>query len=187
MSAPSRIRPATRGDAPEVVDLLNACDEAEIGEPDSTIEDLEKDWSMEGFDPSRDAWVAEAASGLVGYAYAGDQLRTGELEADYWVHPSHDEPELGGRLLGLAERRAAELALERGYADARLDVFCVSAARNKRELLRRRGYDLRRTAYRMTADLSEGAPAAETPAGMYERAGTNSELAYELYERRLTG
>ena len=107
MTAPSRIRPATRGDAPEIVDLLNACDVAEIGEPDSTPEDLENDWAMEGFDPARDAWVAEGPGGLVGYAYAGDQFRTGELEADLWVHPEHHEPELGGRLLGLAERRAA--------------------------------------------------------------------------------
>ena len=32
-AAPSHIRPATRGDLPEVVDLLNACDVAEVGEP----------------------------------------------------------------------------------------------------------------------------------------------------------
>ena len=119
VSTPSRIRPATRGDAPEIVDLLNACDVAEVGEPDSTLEDLENDWAMEGFDPARDAWVAEGPAGLVGYAYAGDQFRTGELEADLWVHPEHHEPELGGRLLGLAERRAAQLAVERGYPDPR--------------------------------------------------------------------
>ena len=53
LRAPSRIRPATRGDAPEIVDLLNACDVAEVGEPDSTLEDLENDWSMEGFDLGR--------------------------------------------------------------------------------------------------------------------------------------
>jgi hypothetical protein len=93
MNAPSRIRPATRGDGPEIVDLLNACDVAETGEPDSSIEDLENDWTMEGFDIARDAWVAESAAGeLVGYAYAGDQFRTGELEADLWVHPAHHEP-----------------------------------------------------------------------------------------------
>ena len=107
LRAPSRIRPATRGDLPEIVDLLCACDVAEIGLPDSTLDDLENDWAMEGFDPSRDAWVAEGPKGLVGYAYAGDQFRTRELEADLWVHPDHHEPELGDRLLGLCERRAA--------------------------------------------------------------------------------
>ena len=163
MSAPSRIRPATRGDAPEIVDLLNACDVAETGEPDSTLEDLENDWSMEGFDPGRDAWVVEGPHGLVGYAYAGDQFRTGELEADLWIHPDHHEPELSGRLLGLAERRAARLALERGYEEVRLDVFCSTANHSKRDLLRRHGYELRRTVYRMTIDLADEAPAAQTP------------------------
>jgi mycothiol synthase len=169
LRAPSRIRPATRGDAPEIVDLLNACDVAEAGEPDSTIEDLENDWSMEGFDPGRDAWVAEGLTGLVGYAYAGDQFRTGELEADLWVHPDHHEPELGGRLLGLAERRAATLAVERGYEDARIDVFCIAANRTKRDLLRRHGYELRRTVYRMTVDLSATRPYAPPPEGLQLR------------------
>ncbi len=166
LRAPSRIRPATRGDLPEIVDLLCACDVAEVGQPDSTLDDLENDWAMEGFDPSRDAWVAEGSDGLVGYAYAGDQFRTGELEADLWVHPAHHEPELGGRLLGLAERRAAQLAVERGYPEPKLDVFCMAANRAKRDLLRRHGYTLTRTVYRMTADLTGGAPFAEVPAGL---------------------
>jgi mycothiol synthase len=167
MSVPSRIRPATRGDAPEVVDLLNACDVAETGEPDSSLDDLQNDWSMEGFDPGRDAWVAEsAAGGLVGYAYAGDQFRTGELEADLWVHPGHHEPDLGGRFLGLVERRAAQLAVERGYPDPSLDVFCVAANRAKRDLLRRHGYALRRTVCRMTVDLSGGVPQLPAPEGL---------------------
>ncbi len=165
MSLPSRIRPATRGDIPEIVDLLCACDVAEVGAPDSTVDDLENDWAMEGFDPSRDAWVAEGPAGLLGYAYAGDQFRTGELEADFWAHPDHHEPELGARLLGLCERRAAQLAVERGYTDARLDVFCSTANRAKRDLLRRHGYALERTVYRMTADLSQGAPSTGAPEG----------------------
>ena len=166
MSAPSRIRPATRGDGPEIVDLLNACDVAEVGEPDSTIADLENDWSTEGFDPGSDAWVAEGPAGLVGYAYAGDQLRTGELEADLWVHPGHHEPDLGTRLLGLAERRAARLAVDRGYPHPSLDVFCISANRVKRDLLRRHGYELRRTVFRMTVDLAGGACELPVPEGL---------------------
>ena len=169
MTAPSRIRPATRGDLPEIVDLLNACDVAEVGEPDSTLEDLENDWAMDGFDPSRDAWVAEGPGGLLGYAYAGDQFRTGELEADLWVHPEHYEPELRGRLLGLAERRAAALAVERGYEAPTLDVYCVAASRAKRDLLRKHGYELKRTVYRMSMDLGEYVPeaeAAEAPEGL---------------------
>jgi len=166
-AAPSHIRPATRGDLPEVVDLLNACDVAEVGEPDTTADDVESDWGMEGFELARDAWVAVGDDeGLVGYAYTGDQFRTGELEADLWVHPDHHEPELAPRLLGLAEHRSRELAAERGYEAPMLDIFCIGVNRAKRELLLRHGYALSRTVYRMAADLSDGVAALPVPEGV---------------------
>ena len=82
---------------------------------------------MEGFDLGPRRLGRGRRRGLVGYAYAGDQFRTGELEADLWVHPGHHEPELGGRACsGLAERRAARAG---GGARLRttplLDVFCI--------------------------------------------------------------
>src|SRR5450759_3055081 len=166
-AAPSHIRPATRGDLPEVVDLLNACDVAEVGEPDTTADDVESDWGMEGFELARDAWVAVGDDGgLVGYAYTGDQFRTGELEADLWVHPERQEPELASRLLGRAERRSRELAAQRGYQAATLDVFCATVNRAKRDLLLRHGYALTRTIFRMTTNLSDGVAALPVPEGI---------------------
>ena len=163
--APSHIRAATRGDLPEVVDLINACDVAEIGGPDTSAGDLESDWGMEGFELARDAWVAVADDeSLVGYAYVGDQFRTGELEADLWVHPGHHESELPARLLGLAERRGRKLAAERGYEAPMLDIFCIGVNRAKRELLLQHGYALKRTVYRMAADLDDGVAALPVPA-----------------------
>jgi mycothiol synthase len=160
--APSNIRNATRGDLPEVVDLLNACDVAEVGEPDTSAEDVENDWDLDGFDLARDAWVAVAGDGrLVGYAYTGDQFRTGELEADLWSEPAWDEPGLGARLLGLVERRSRELAAVRGYDDATLDVFALASNQAKTALLRGHGFSLSRTVYRMTVELGGGA--AEPP------------------------
>ncbi len=182
-TAASRIRPATRGDLPEIVDLLNACDVAEIGEPDTTLEDLQNDWSTDGFEPGRDAWVAEGAGGrLVGYAYTGDQYRTGELETDLWLHPDHREQSLGGRFLGLAERRAAEISVLREYPSPSLAVFCITANPAKRELLRHHGYSLSRTVFRMTADLSAGAAESAAPDGLeisVFRLGTDERVMYE--------
>lgn len=183
MSSPSRVRPATRGDLPEIVDLLNACDVVETGEPDSTLEDLENDWNADGFTPGQDAWVAEAAGGvIVGYAYAGDQYRSGELEADLWTHPGHHEDGLGDRLLGVTERRAAEIAAQRGYAGASLGVFCISANHAKRDLLRRRGYVTTRTVFRMSIDLSDGNAPLSVPQGFDIRPfrlGTDERVMYE--------
>lgn len=167
MNSPSRLRPATRGDLPEIVDLLNACDVAEVGEPDSTLEDLDNDWNADGFAPGQDAWVVENARGeIVGYAYAGDQYRSGELEADLWVHPEHPEQGLADRMLGLAERRAAEIAARQGYPEPSLDVFCVSVNHAKRDLLRRHGYALQRTVFRMSIDLSAGVTPLPPPEGI---------------------
>lgn len=161
-SGPSHIRPATRGDLPEILDLLIACDVVTVGVPDTDASDVEGDWNLAGFDLTRDTWLAEGPHGVVGYAYAGDQLHTGELECDVWVHPDHDEPELLDRLLALAERRGRDLAKERAYETPALDIFCISLDHTKRDVLRRRGYDVRRTIYRMgvdlTADLSPHAP-----------------------------
>jgi len=183
VSAPSGIRPALRGDLPEIVEVLIACDIAESGEPDSSIDDLAADWSMEGFDPARDTWVGVTPSGdLVGYAYAGDQLQTGEIEADLWVHPEHQEPGLASRLLKLAERRAAELTLERGYDAPSLNVYCGSLNRGKRELLQRHDYELTHTVYRMTIDLAPSTVALPTPEGMTIkplRANADEQALYE--------
>jgi ribosomal protein S18 acetylase RimI-like enzyme len=155
--APSRIRAPQRADLASVVDLLNACDVAETGQADTTADDVAGDWDLAGFELSKDAWIAETGDGrVVGYAYTGDQVRTGELEADVWVHPERAEPELARRLLGLAERRARQLATGRGYAEPALDVFCISTDAVKRELLREHGFALRRTVVRMAIDLEAG-------------------------------
>ena len=82
------------------------------------------------------------------------------------MHPEHYEPELAVRLLGLAERRAAELAVEHEYADPTLGVYCVVANRRKRDLLRRHGYESRRTVFQMTIDLSGEIPQAPVPEGL---------------------
>jgi mycothiol synthase len=165
--APSRVRAPMRADLEAIVGLLNACDVAETGRPDTTADDVAGDWDLAGFDLSKDAWVAETGDGrVVGYAYTGDQVRTGELEADVWVHPEHPEPELARRLLGLAERRARQLASGRGYAAPALDVFCISTDTAKRELLRERGFALRRTVVRMAIDLEADVRKPNPPAGV---------------------
>ncbi len=165
--APSRVRAPLRADLEAIVNLLNACDVAETGRPDTTADDVAGDWDLVGFELSKDAWIAETGDGrVVGYAYTGDQFRTGELEADVWVHPERAEPDLARRLLGLAERRARQLASGRGYAAPALDVFCDSTNAVKRELLQGRGFTLRLTVIRMAIDLEADLREPGPPAGV---------------------
>jgi mycothiol synthase len=169
--APSQIRHATRGDLPEVVELLIACDVQEIGEPDTTEEDVTADWNQEGFDLATDAWVAQdAGGGLTGYAYTGDQLHNGEIEGDLWVHPRATDPSLASRLLGLVERRAGEIAGAAAYGDAAaVEVFTLASNRAKRELLAGHGFAPRRTVYRMRVDLPDEPAQSPPPAGVVLR------------------
>jgi mycothiol synthase len=167
----SRIRRPTATDLEAIVDLLNACDVAETGAADTTSRDVENDWTLEGFDLAGDAWLATDADGrTIGYAYTGDQLHTGELEADFWVHPDHREPELADRLLALAERRAGELARSRGYgSDASLEIFAITANSVKGETLRRHNFAATRTVYRMAVDLTPTPTVVPPPAGIVIR------------------
>jgi len=181
--APSRVRAPLRADLEAIVGLLNACDVAETGRPDTTADDVAGDWDLAGFELSKDAWIAETGDArVVGYAYTGDQVRTGELEADVWVHPEHTEPELARRLLGLAERRARQLASGRGYAAPALDVFCISTNAAKRQLLRERGFALRRTVVRMAIDLEADAREPGPPAGVEPKEFRPGEDDRTMYE-----
>jgi mycothiol synthase len=166
--APSHIRSATFGDLPEVVDLLNACDVEEVGEPDTSEEDVSTDWRQEGFDLSTDAWVAEDTRGeLIGYAYADDAMHNGEVEADLWVHPQIADSDLRYRLLGLVERRARELATAAAYtATTALQIFALAANRAKRDMLAQHGFTPRRVVHRMRIDLPEVPEQTPVPAGI---------------------
>lgn len=181
--SPARIRRAEPGDLGAVVALLNACDVAELGSPDTTIEDVENDWRAEGFDLSADAWVAVANQGsVVGYAYTGDQLRTGQLEADFWTHPDHVEAALSARLLRLVEQRARELARRGGYKEALLEVYALAANAEKAELLRKQGYALSHTIYRMALDLDEQPALPPLPSSVAVRrfrAGDDERALYD--------
>ncbi len=181
--APSRVRAPARADLEAIAGLLNVCDVAETGRPDTTLDDVAGDWGLAGFELSRDAWVAESGDGrVVGYAYAGDQARSGELEADVWVHPEHAEPELARRLLGLAERRARQIASRRGYPAPVLEVFCSGTNTAKRALLRERGFALRRTVIRMAIDLEADLREPGPPAGVELRAFVSGRDERTMYD-----
>ena len=47
------MRPPTDAEAGAVLDLIVACDIAELGAPDFTLADLQAEWSMPGLELSR--------------------------------------------------------------------------------------------------------------------------------------
>ena len=170
---PSRIRAAVRGDLPEIVELLNACDVAETGQPDTTSADVEGDWGLEGFA------LAQRHLGRRGSGWAPRRLRLHRRPVPHrrargrrvGAPAATRSPVLRGRLLGLAERRAAparrRARLRRGRARR---LLRSRPTRAKRDLLRRHGFAPRRTVYRMAVDLGDRVATQPAPAGVDIRA-----------------
>jgi mycothiol synthase len=109
------IRRPVRQDAQTTLDLMIAYDVAEFGEPDSSLGDLEDQWS--GIDLSRDAWLAyDKKDRLVGYsAVMGGN---GRFTFDLYLHPGLAPDGLMEYLLEQCERRACERLKEAADAHA---------------------------------------------------------------------
>ena len=92
------LRAPSPGDVRSVAWLLRAREEADLGEAEIRVEDVEADWAAPGVDLEEVARVGEDASGaLTGYSFVSD----GDIQVA--VHP-----EAEGTGLGTALRRAAE-------------------------------------------------------------------------------
>ncbi len=156
--------PSTR-DAPAIVDVVQAHDIADFGEPDFTEQDLLDDWGRPRFELAHDAWVLSGPTGrTIGYAYVWESLVDQEFEADAFVMPEYSGRGLGTQLLELIQDRARELAAGRSMT---LGVFASSANDEKRNLLERRGFRPARSVVRMRVDLDrEDTGSAPTPVGI---------------------
>ncbi len=170
-AAPSHIRSATRGDLPagrRPAQRLRRGGGRRTRHRRPTTSRATGAWRASTL--ARDAWVAVGDGGvLVGYAYVGDQFRTGELEADLWVHPEH-----AGAGTGDAPARPGRAPRPRSGGRARvrgplLDIFCIGVNRAKRELLLRHGYALSRTVYRMAPTSATSVVALPVPEGIVIR------------------
>jgi len=161
------LRPARQDDLRAIVELLCACDVAEIGRPDTSDEDVTQSWHAPHMDIGRDTWVAvDSRGGVVGYAEITRRPTTGrdlELDADFWVRPdAASRGPLGEALLRAILERAA------GMADgpAHLAVFAAHRNPAKRALLERHGFAARRRYFRMAVELPPGYRAPGAPGGI---------------------
>ena len=154
------IRAPRQDEAQAVTDLVIACDIHDLGAPDFELDDLLTDWSMPGFDLSRDAVVVEEDSALAAYAAF---IRNDYV--DVYVSPARRDLGLGAKLLDWAERRA----VERAGAGAVLGQVVNSTNDGARRLLEDRGYRPVRTYWRMSMPLDERPPPPAWPEGVLVR------------------
>lgn len=166
------VRHPTMRDADAVTEVVTACDVADFGEPDYTLDDLLDDWQRPRFDLRRDAWCVTGPTGrLVAYAWCWEASPGQEVEADAFVLPEYVGRGLGSALWTLIERRAARVATGTA-AVVTLSAPCPAPNVSKRTLLERRGFTHTTSTLRLKIDLRarrpEGVPHA--PPGITIRA-----------------
>ena len=157
-------RPAP-DDAPAICALIQACDVAAIGVPDTTLDDIQDRFAGPDLDLSKDAWLWEDAGRPVGFVIAEQQGESDLVEIDVHCLPEADSaaPELWAR----AESRATEIARDQGHPQVTLDVYIYRADEGKRAAASARGYAHATSFYRMRIDHAGPSPAPALPGGVH--------------------
>jgi GNAT superfamily N-acetyltransferase len=141
------VRPMIRADLEAVTRLC-----AQLGYP-STMEQIERRFSLLEADPEAGLYVADAATGgIVGWVYVrGVRSMTSDPRAEIWgliVDADHRVAGVGAALM----RHAEQWAREQGYADVRLhsNVVRTEAHRFYQGL----GYQITKTSYVLSKPLT---------------------------------
>ena len=157
----SIIRPPRPDEAEDVTALICACDVADTGEPDWTVDETRADWARLGFDLARDARVVVAADGrLIAYAEAFVRPNAVEIATNSCIHPDFRPLGLNTALIELAESLAGQ--------HASLPVRWVIEAERGRVLLAR-GYEPVRWLWRMRGEFDGPPKPAFWPQGFSVR------------------
>lgn len=158
------LRAPTTGDLDAVVELLQADDSAEAGQPTLGADFVQGGWTAPGFVLTADAWaVTDRAGVIVGY---GQIQHDGPDLVGSWglVHPRHRGLGIGSVLLERIDARASELLA--GSSAPRFRHGITAGDRPAAELLEARGLRLLRHFWHMRIDLDGPFDAGPLPDGI---------------------
>lgn len=166
-----RLVAPTLADADETLELIGACETADVGGRETSRAALLADWSgLPHFELGRDAWlVRDPHDALVGYAWLWEECPGCAAVGDHMVRPDHRGCGIEERLMELIEARAADPSLPAPSGTVDLCVFAASGAAAKIELFERRGFRWARRFERMGMDLAGPLPELVVPAGVVLR------------------
>lgn len=150
-----------------ICEMLNTCDMADCGIPDSPLDQLRVEWSEETFHPETDSWVVVAPDGhIVGYASIGQYMYV-RIHAAARVHPDYRGLGIGSHLLALLEKRAREL-VSLAPPEARVHIRAWHHGGNQaaRQLFETAGFTCNRHTWVMRIELPAAPPQPIWPAGI---------------------
>lgn len=190
-------------DLEAIGELVIACDTAEFGIADSTMEDLLSNWQQSGFNLATDAWVIVTTKGqLVGFACVWHRDHE-QIYTLICVHPEYRNRGIGTLLLRLVEERARLHALyARPGACVTLSSMVSSGNEQAKRLFEREGYVSVRQFWRIAIEIDEALSTSSQKGKLqveldveslrlygarqfYERDGVYIVRQYNTYEKEL--
>ncbi|MET8869579.1 GNAT family N-acetyltransferase [Nonomuraea sp. NPDC004580] len=168
------IRRPRLDDAAGIFELVCAYNTEVIGEPDTTLADIEDELVEPGFDRDKDGWLALTRDGRAdGYAWV---CRTGDsdlVDVEVIVRPGL--PGLADELWPLVLRRAAELGAELGHDSLTLHLGVYRDDVRKQAGVRELGFEPGTCFHRMRIDHDGPLQAPDVPEGVTLHTGESEE------------
>jgi mycothiol synthase len=162
------LRPVVPTDLKAVVELINACADAQEGNGRTSVEEVQEEWAL--LDLEQSARVAVLPDGRVaGYIEAWD---IDPLPVSNWVwgrvHPDFEGRGIGTALMEWVDERLQETA-GRVPDDLQVVYHCgtLSAHEPSKQLMEDRGLALQRHFWRMVIDFDGAPPEPVWPEGLH--------------------
>jgi mycothiol synthase len=179
------MRVPTMDDLQSVFEVSLACDMADSGIVDFTLEDYRISWLDPDFNLATDAWIVTTQDHkIVAYAETG-QRQHAKIFAWVHVHPDYRGQDIEPYLIHLTETRARQF-MQEAVPHVRVTIRNGSSHNNQAfaHILEQEGYTYTRSFWRMEIDLEAAPPAPEWPEGITVRTMHPGEerAVYELDE-----
>lgn len=164
------MRPATMSDLEAVYELMAACEIADYGTADTTLDDMRTEFQSPHINLETDTWLVTTPEGrVIGYGDT-EHFEHVRLFGGARVHPDYTGRGIGSYLLKRVEERAKEhVALAQPGLRVTLNSGAASVNTAAKRLFEQAGYQLIRHFWRMEIEMNEAPPVPEWAEGITVR------------------